>query len=71
MNIGFSLIPLLAAAIVLTSCSSTPAEPSPQEKRNNYDKCILDYIADNVTTSTTGMNAVKAEAPFQCRHHLG
>ena len=59
---------LLLMALILAGCSS---EPSPQEKRNLYDKCILDYIEDNRTASISGMNVVENRAPFECRHLLG
>lgn len=59
---------VLLTVSLISSCSS---EPSPQEKRNNYDKCVLDYIADHMSGSIPAMDAVKAKAPFECRHLLG
>jgi hypothetical protein len=58
----------LASALLLSGCGS---EISPQEKRNLYDKCVLDYIAENRSASIAVMQYVEKEAPFQCRHLLG
>jgi outer membrane murein-binding lipoprotein Lpp len=63
-----SLVSVALAFALLSGCSS---EPSPQEKRNLYDKCILDYQADRMTASIPAMNAVIAQAPYACRHLLG
>jgi hypothetical protein len=34
-------ITLIGLGLVLSGCSSAPSEVSPEEKRNNYDLCIL------------------------------
>jgi hypothetical protein len=59
---------LLISVSVLAGCS---AEPSAQEKRNLYDKCVLDYIDENRTSSISQMRVVEARAPFECSYLLG
>jgi uncharacterized lipoprotein YajG len=62
------ILALVIAAGLLTGCSS---EPSAQEKRNLFDKCVLDYIADNPPTSVYNKDFAKNQAPFECRYLLG
>lgn len=39
-------IALLALVLTITGCSNTQTEISPQEKRNNFDACVLDFMAN-------------------------
>lgn len=58
---------VMISAGLLAGCSN---EPSAQEKRNLFDKCVLDYIEDNSTYSISEMAAVERDAPFKCKHLL-
>lgn len=39
------VVVLLGFGLLLGGCSSAPSEVSPEQKRNNFDKCVLDYLA--------------------------
>ena len=54
--------------LLLTGCSS---EPSPEEKRNQFDKCVLDYIEANRSEINFVMEDVREQAPIECSFLLG
>lgn len=56
--------------LVLVACSSTSTEISPEEKRNNFDLCVLDYIARNDSSISSIRDSVKERAPVACRDKL-
>jgi len=37
----------LALVLALTGCSSAETEISPQEKRNNFDLCVIQWFEDH------------------------
>ena len=59
---------ILSGLLVLTGCSS---EPSAEEKRNLFDKCVLDYIEANRSEINFVMEDVREQAPIECRYLLG
>jgi len=59
---------VLSGLLVLTGCSS---EPSPEEKRNLFDKCVLDYIEANRSEINFVMEDVREQAPIECSYLLG
>ncbi len=69
-KIGILLITGAISLPLISGCGNKP-DPSAQEKRNNFDKCVLDYKDKNYSGSISGNNAVDAQAPFKCRHLLG
>jgi hypothetical protein len=64
---SLALVALVSVAL-LSGCSS---EPSPQEKRNLFDKCVLDYIEENRTFSPYQNQIIEDQAPFKCKDLLG
>jgi hypothetical protein len=59
---------ILSGLLVLTGCSS---EASPEEKRNLFDKCVLDYIEANRSEINFEMEDVREQAPIECSYLLG
>ena len=43
-------IALLALVLALPGCSNTETGISPQEKRNNFDACLIQYHKQNQTS---------------------
>jgi hypothetical protein len=59
---------LALSALITTGCST---EPSAEEKRNLFDKCVLEYIDANKSPLTFIMDQVKEQAPIECSYLLG
>jgi ABC-type oligopeptide transport system substrate-binding subunit len=61
----------LVLSLLLAGCGSS-SEISPQEKRNNYDKCVLDYIAEHPAPFNPALQeAYKKQGELDCRNLLG
>jgi hypothetical protein len=63
------VLALVLSASMATGCSSS--EPSPEEKRNLFDKCVLDYIEANKSEINFIMEDVREQAPIECSYLLG
>jgi uncharacterized protein YcfL len=55
------------SAFIATGCSS---EPSAEEKRNLFDKCVLDYLEANQSPLNYLKEIYKEQAPMECKYLL-
>jgi len=69
-------LPVASLALVLTlsGCSGAETEISPQEKRNNFDACVLDFMANPKNQSVTSWKfdreAFRQAGELSCRDLL-
>lgn len=57
---------------ILTGCSNetTSEEPSPIEKRNRFDACVINWLAQNTTGTQSSADYFRPYAERECVHHL-
>lgn len=66
----------MSAGALLSGCASQtqePAGPSPLEKRNNFDVCVIEYKKNNlyeILTNELQKNMVAAQAEQKCVYLL-
>jgi hypothetical protein len=55
-------------AFFLTACSSSQSTPedSAQEKRNNYDACVIDWFINNTTNTKSSTEYYRPYAEAAC-----
>ena len=61
------LLLLSVSLILLSGCSS---ELSPQEKRNNFDACVIDERAKNTNYEPAGLEWAQRHAEQVCSYLL-
>lgn len=68
------LIALSTFTIFLTGCSAQPEksnEPSAQEKRNNFDACVIEWFGKNLASgSAEAQNYYRPNAEAACVTYL-
>ena len=63
----------VALLALLTGCGSkseTP-EPSAQEKRNNFDACLIKWFVENTTNTKSSTEYYRPNAEAACVYLLG
>lgn len=67
-SIRMPKITVLICLSLLTSCSVMASEegPSPIEKRNNFDACVINWLRDNVITSRESWDYYRPKAEMAC-----
>jgi hypothetical protein len=59
---------LVFGVLFISACS---AEISPQEKKNNFDLCVINYIDRNTNAFTNNREFIEnREAPRACKKEL-
>ncbi len=62
-------IVLIGLGLVLSGCSSAFSEVSPQQKRNNFDLCVLEGLYPYPYTSEDIFRK-RLKEEFECRNEL-
>ena len=63
----------VALLALLTGCGSNsePPEPSAQEKRNNFDACLIKWFVENTTNTKSSTDYYRPNAEAACVYLLG
>lgn len=63
-------IVLIGLGLVLSGCSSAPSEVSPQQKRNNFDYCVIDYMNTGNRIGSRAKDFYQERAQVECAKYL-
>ena len=64
------LLPLVLGVFFISACSPATTEISPEEKRNNFDLCVLNYLERNSSQIESIREFYQQRAPIACKDEL-